>query len=240
MLYLVPTPIGNLEDITMRALSTLKSVDVILAEDTRVTGKLLSRYEIKSKLQSFHTHNEHHKLGQIIERLANGENMALVSDAGSPGISDPGFLLTREAIANGIELTCLPGPTAVIPALVMSGIPCDKFYFEGFIPQKKGKQTTINFLLTMPCTTVFYESPHRILKSVKMIADLGGADRQICVSREISKMYEENIRGTVTEVIALLEQKTSIKGEIVVVMDGNKDELNEKKVKEKNKFLNTK
>ena len=191
MLYLVPTPIGNLEDITLRAIRILKEVDLILAEDTRVTRKLCEKFEINTPLESFHTHNEHQKLTSIADKLENGIEIALVTDAGTPGISDPGYLLAREAIRREVELTCLPGPTAVIPAMVMSGIPCDKFFFEGFLPHKKGKQSRIDFLLNLDTAFVLYESPHRIVKTLHKILERAGEDRPCCVIREISKIHEE-------------------------------------------------
>ena len=191
MLYLVPTPIGNLEDITLRAIRILKEVDLILAEDTRVTRKLCEKFEINTPLESFHTHNEHQKLTSIADKLENGIEIALVTDAGTPGISDPGYLLAREAIRREVELTCLPGPTAVIPAIVMSGIPCDKFFFEGFLPHKKGKQSRIDFLLNLDTAFVLYESPHRIIKTLHKILERAGEDRPCCVIREISKIHEE-------------------------------------------------
>ena len=218
MLYLVPTPIGNLEDITLRAIRILKEVDLILAEDTRVTRKLCEKFEINTPLESFHTHNEHQKLTSIADKLENGIEIALVTDAGTPGISDPGYLLAREAIRREVELTCLPGPTAVIPAMVMSGIPCDKFFFEGFLPHKKGKQSRIDFLLNLDTAFVLYESPHRIIKTLHKILERAGEDRPCCVIREISKIHEEQIRGSITEVIADLEKRNSIKGEIVIII----------------------
>lgn len=220
MLYLVPTPIGNLEDMTFRAVRILQEVAVILAEDTRVSGKLLKHYEIATSMESFHAHNEHHRLESVIDRLQAGQDMALISDAGTPGISDPGFLLVRAAIKQGIELTCLPGASAILPAVVMSGLPCDKFYYEGFLPQKKGKQTRIEYLLTLQSPFVLYESPHRVLKTLQKIVELGGKNRTVSVAREISKLHEENIRGSIEEVIIELETRTAIKGEIVIVVDG--------------------
>jgi len=220
MLYLVPTPIGNLEDITMRALNVLKSVTLILAEDTRVTKRLLNKYEIETQLSSFHSHNEHKRLESIIAQLKDGQDIALVSDAGTPGISDPGYLLVREAAAVSIEMTCLPGPTALVPAVVMSGLPCDKFHYEGFLPQKKGRMTRLKYLLSIPHTFVIYESPHRTIKALKQIAEMSSFDRRISVSREISKMYEENLRGLNSELIKELEKRQSIKGEIVIVVEG--------------------
>jgi len=220
MLYLVPTPIGNLEDITFRAINVLKSVSTILAEDTRTSKKLLDRYEIDTRLESFHAHNEHKRLEGIVTRLEGGEDIALISDAGTPGISDPGFLLARAAAEKGIPLTCLPGPTALIPAIVMSGMPCDRFHYEGFLPQKKGKLTRLKYLLSLPNPFVLYESPFRIIKTLKRIQELEEVDRKICVCREISKVHEEAIRGTLSSVIAELESRPSVKGEIVLVVDG--------------------
>lgn len=220
MLYLVPTPIGNLEDITIRALNVLKSVSLILAEDTRVTKRLLNKYEIETPLTAFHAHNEHKRLEGIIEQLQDGQDIALVSDAGTPGISDPGYLLVREAVAQSIEMTCLPGAAALIPAVVMSGLPCDKFHYEGFLPQKKGRMTRLKYLLSIPHTFVIYESPHRVLKALKQIAELSEFDRKISISREISKMYEENIRGLNSELIVEIESRKSVKGEIVMVVEG--------------------
>ncbi len=224
MLYLVPTPIGNLEDITLRAIRVLREVDLILAEDTRVTKRLLSKYDINTALSAFHSHNEHKRVDKIVEELSGGKNIALVSDAGSPGISDPGFLLTRAAVAAGVEMTSLPGPTALIPAIVMSGIPCDRFHFEGFLPQKKGKLTRIKYLLGLDNPFILYESPHRVIKTLMRIrevhTDLGhDTDIRACVVREISKIHEECIRGSIDEVILALEAKPSVKGEIVIVVD---------------------
>ncbi len=220
MLYLVPTPIGNLEDITMRALNVLRNVSLILAEDTRVTKRLLNKYEIGTPLSAFHAHNEHKRLESIVAQLHEGQDIALVSDAGTPGISDPGYLLVREAVASSIELTCLPGATALIPAVVMSGLPCDKFHYEGFLPQKKGRMTRLKYLLSIPHTFVIYESPHRVLKALKQIAELSEFDRKISISREISKMFEENIRGLNSELIVEIESRKSVKGEIVMVVEG--------------------
>jgi len=220
MLYLVPTPIGNLEDITMRAIRILKEANFILAEDTRVTKRLLDKYEITTKLHSFHAHNEHKKLDKIIAELKSGVDVAMVSDAGTPGISDPGFLLVRECVKEDIPLTCLPGPTALIPALVMSGLPCDKFYFEGFLPQKKGKQSRLQFLLDLDCTFMMYESPFRVIKTLEMIQKLSETERQVCVSREVSKMYEENVRGTISDVLSDFKERQSVKGEFVIIVSG--------------------
>jgi 16S rRNA (cytidine1402-2'-O)-methyltransferase len=218
-LYLVPTPIGNLKDITFRAIEVLKSVDVILAEDTRTTGKLLKHYEIQRPLQSYHIFNEHKTVEKLIERLKKGEVMALVSDAGTPGISDPGFLLVRAAKDSGIEVNCLPGPTAFVPALVNSGLPNDRFTFEGFLPHKKGRKTRIESLLEESRTMIFYESPHRLMKTLEQFADAFGKDRVASVSRELTKIYEENVRGTLEELIKYY-QENPIKGEIVIVVQG--------------------
>lgn len=218
-LIVVPTPIGNLEDITLRAIKVLSEADLILAEDTRKSGMLLKHLELSKPLQSYHAHNEHRVLQRIIERMKNGEKVALVSDAGTPAISDPGFLLVREAIANGIEVSCLPGPTAFVPALVNSGLPCDKFIFEGFLPHKKGRQTRLELLKTEERTIVFYESPHRLVKTLQQFVDFFGENRQACVCRELSKVFEESVRGTLSEILANFAQRT-IKGEIVIVVAG--------------------
>ncbi len=217
-LYLIPTPIGNLEDITLRSIRILKEVSLILAEDTRTTGKLLKHYEIKNRLQAFHIHNEHHVLASIVERIAAGEEMALVSDAGTPAISDPGFLLVRECLKNNIEVESLPGATAFVPALVQSGFPTDRFFFEGFLPHKKGRQTRLKELAAMPYTIIFYESPHRLLKTLEQFSEFFGSETQVSVSRELTKMHEENVRGSVTEVTAYFKNKPAIKGEIVIVV----------------------
>jgi 16S rRNA (cytidine1402-2'-O)-methyltransferase len=218
-LYLVPTPIGNLEDITLRAINVLKSVDVVLAEDTRTSGNLLKHLGISKPMQSYHIHNEHQTVQKIIARILKGENMALVSDAGTPAVSDPGFLLVRECLKNGVEVECLPGPTAFVPALVNSGLPSDRFTFEGFLPHKKGRQTRLTELKEEERTMIFYESPHRLLKSLEQFAEYFGGDRQASVSRELTKMFEETVRGTLTEIIAYFTEKT-IKGEIVIVVAG--------------------
>ncbi len=223
MLYLVPTPIGNLEDFTFRAVRILNEVSTVLAEDTRTSKRLLDKYEISTRLESFHAHNEHKKIEALISRLESGEDMALISDAGTPGISDPGFLIVRAAIEADVELTCLPGPTALIPAVVMSGLPCDRFHYEGFLPQKKGKLTRLNYLLSLPNPFIIYESPYRVVKSLKKMSELMEEDRKVSVSREISKLHEETLRGTISEVIAELEKRPSIKGEIVIVVDGKSD-----------------
>ena len=218
-LYIVPTPIGNLEDITLRALRILKEVNVILAEDTRTTGHLLKHFSIENKLQSHHLHNEHKMVEQVVERIKNGETIALMSDAGTPAISDPGFLLVRECIKNGIEVDCLPGATAFVPALVNSGLPCESFVFYGFLPQKKGRQTKLKELVEEKRTMIFYESPFRLVKALEEFAEYLGAERRVSVSREISKMFEETKRGTLQELIAYFSQKT-VKGEIVIVVEG--------------------
>ena len=221
-LYLVPTPIGNRADITLRALEVLKSVDVILAEDTRTSGALLTHYGISKPLQSFHIHNEHHATEKLIERMGAGEQFALVSDAGTPGIADPGFLLVRACRKAGLNVKCLPGPTALIPALVQSGFPCDRFVFEGFLPHKKGKQTTLQRLAKEDRTVVVYESPHRLMKTLEELRSHLDADRAISVSRELTKIHEETVTGTLSEVLAHFQGK-EIKGEIVIVIDGKKE-----------------
>ena len=220
-LYVIPTPIGNLEDITLRAIRLLKEVDLVLAEDTRTTKKLFSHYEINTKLSSFHMHNEHKVLSKYISRLKGGETFALVSDAGTPAISDPGFLLIRECVIEGIEVDCLPGATAFVPALVNSGLPNEKFVFEGFLPVKKGRQTRLKLLAEEERTMVFYESPHRIIKTLAQFSEYFSEERKVSVSREISKMFEETIRGTTSEVLYFFEQKKQ-KGEFVIVVEGKK------------------
>jgi 16S rRNA (cytidine1402-2'-O)-methyltransferase len=220
-LYVIPTPIGNLEDITLRAIRLLKEVDLVLAEDTRTTKKLFSHYEINTKLSSFHMHNEHKVLSKYISRLKGGETLALVSDAGTPAISDPGFLLIRECVIEDIEVDCLPGATAFVPALVNSGLPNEKFVFEGFLPVKKGRQTRLKLLAEEERTMVFYESPHRIIKTLAQFSEYFSEERKVSVSREISKMFEETIRGTTSEVLHFFEQKKP-KGEFVIVVEGNK------------------
>lgn len=220
-LYLVPTPIGNLEDITLRALNILKSVDVILAEDTRTSGKLLKHYEINKPLKSYHIFNEHKTVTNLIEKFKEGEIMALISDAGTPSISDPGFLLVRECLSNNIKIECLPGATAFIPALVKSGLPSDKFVFEGFLPHKKGRQTRLKILAEEERTIVLYESPHRLLKALDQFIEFMGEDRQASVSRELTKMHEETVNGTLVELKEHFTNGT-VKGEIVIVIDGKK------------------
>lgn len=218
-LYVVPTPVGNLEDMTLRAIRILKEADLILAEDTRTSGILLKHFEIKNALQSYHKFNEHQVLDGIIMRLKAGETIALVSDAGTPGISDPGFLVVRECVRNGIEVQCLPGATAFVPALVASGLPDERFCFEGFLPQKKGRMTRLNALAEETRTMIFYESPYRLVKTLTQFAELFGGERQVSVCREISKIHEESVRGTLTEVIAHFTQ-TEPKGEIVIILAG--------------------
>ncbi|MDE0535744.1 16S rRNA (cytidine(1402)-2'-O)-methyltransferase [Tenacibaculum sp. L6] len=220
-LYLVPTPIGNLEDITLRALKVLKEVDYILAEDTRTSGKLLKHFDIATPMQSHHMHNEHKTVETIVKRLQSGETFALISDAGTPAISDPGFLLTRACVQNNIEVECLPGATAFVPALVNSGLPNDKFVFEGFLPVKKGRQTRLQFLAEETRTMIFYESPHKLLKTLANFAEYFGEDRQLSVSRELTKLFEETKRGSVKEVLAYYTEKPA-KGEIVIVVEGKK------------------
>ncbi|MDB3968047.1 16S rRNA (cytidine(1402)-2'-O)-methyltransferase [Flavobacteriaceae bacterium] len=221
MIYLIPTPIGNLEDITLRAIRLLKEVDLILAEDTRVSIKLLKHFEIVTPLQSFHMHNEHKKVQTIVDQLKNGKTVALISDAGTPGISDPGFLLVREALKEGVEVQCLPGPTALIPALVQSGIPCDRFVFEGFLPPKKGRQTRLEQMALEIRTQVFYESPHKLLKTLEQLVSFFGANRSIAVVREISKLYESTFRGSAQEGLDFFEVHPP-KGEFVIVIEGVK------------------
>jgi 16S rRNA (cytidine1402-2'-O)-methyltransferase len=216
-LIVVPTPIGNLGDITLRALETLKEVDAIVAEDTRTTGNLLRHFEIQKPLTSFHTHNEHKVAERIAERIEAGQTLALVSDAGTPGISDPGFLLIRECLKRGIEVECLPGATAFVPALVVSGMPTDKFIFEGFLPHKKGRQKRIQSIADNEFTTVLYESPYRVLKTLEQLKETCGAERQIAICREISKMHEETFRGTLDEAIQRFEEKAP-KGEFVFIL----------------------
>ena len=218
-LYIVPTPVGNLEDITLRALRILKEVALVLVEDTRTTAFLFKKHGIITRLQSHHAFNEHHTVAAAADRIEMGENLALVSDAGTPAISDPGFLLVRTCIERGIDVECLPGATAFVPALVNSGLPCERFCFEGFLPHKKGRQTRIEHLRNEERTMIFYESPYRLLKTLSQLADVFGAERRACVSRELTKIYEENRRGTLKELIAHYTQ-TGVKGEIVLVVEG--------------------
>lgn len=218
-LYIVPTPIGNLGDMTYRAVEVLKAADLILAEDTRTSGKLLKHFEITTQMQSHHMHNEHKTVKAIVSRIERGESVALISDAGTPAISDPGFLLTRACIEAGLEIECLPGATAFVPALVNSGLPNDKFVFEGFLPVKKGRQTRLLLLAEETRTMIFYESPHKLLKTLQHFVEYFGAERKVSVSRELTKLYEETIRGTAEEVLAHFEKKAP-KGEIVIVVAG--------------------
>lgn len=230
MLYIVPTPIGNLEDITLRALRILKEVDLVLAEDTRNTKKLFTHYQIETPLRSHHAHNEHYTTERILEEIKNGKSIALVSDAGTPAISDPGFLLVRAAVEAMVQVECLPGATAIIPALVGSGLPCDKFHFEGFLPHKKGRQTRLKYLAELPHTFALYESPHRLQKCLEQLSEYCSENRQAVVCREITKLHEEFARGTLEELIAAVESKTLLsKGEIVIVVAGKEKEKNKKK-----------
>ncbi len=222
ILYIVPTPVGNMEDITLRAIRILKEADLILAEDTRTSGILLKHYDIKNHLMSHHKFNEHGTAAGIVERLKGGQTIALISDAGTPGISDPGFYLIREAIAAGIEVQTLPGATAFVPALVSSGLPDERFCFEGFLPQKKGRKTRLEGLADEERTMIFYESPYRVLKTLEQFVEFFGADRQVSCCREISKIHEESVRGTLEEVIAHFKEKEP-KGEFVIVLAGKKD-----------------
>ena len=217
MLYIVPTPVGNLEDITLRALRVLKEADLILAEDTRTSSVLLKHYDIHRPMQSYHKFNEHKAVAALVERLLGGETMALVSDAGTPGISDPGFLLARECVKSGVEVQCLPGATAFVPALVTSGLPCDKFVFEGFLPQKKGRQTRLQLLAREERTIVIYESPYRVLKTLEQLREVMGENRPVAVCREISKVHEQVVRGSLSEAIAHFTANEP-RGEFVIVV----------------------
>ncbi len=226
-LYIVPTPVGNLEDITFRAIRLLKEVSLILAEDTRTTGILLKHFDIQNKMQSYHKFNEHKAVAHIVDRINAGEDMALVSDAGTPGISDPGFLVVRECVSAGIQVECLPGATAFVPALVASGIPCDRFCFEGFLPQKKGRMTRLKILADENKTIVFYESPHRVLKTLTQLAEYMGEDRYAATCREISKKYEEILRGSLKELI-LHYTMNEPRGEFVIVLSGKEERSKER------------
>ncbi len=221
ILYIVPTPIGNLEDITLRAIRILKEVDLIIAEDTRQSLKLLNHFEIKKTIQSYHMHNEHKVLQRYVDEILGGKNIALVSDAGTPAISDPGFLLVRECLKNNIKVDCLPGATAFVPALVKSGLPADSFCFEGFLPEKKGRQTMLKKLCEEERTIILYESPHRLLKTLKQFIEYFGSERLISVSRELTKTFEETVNGTIQEVLTHFENNI-VKGEFVIVIDGKK------------------
>ena len=217
-LYLVPTPIGNLEDITIRAIRILKEVDIILAEDTRTSGNLLRHYEIDKKVLPHHQFNEHKTLESVVERLSGGQSVALITDAGTPGISDPGFLLVRACVQAGIDVECLPGATAFVPALVNSGFPCDRFYFEGFLPHKKGRQTKLKELAALDQTFILYESPFRLVKTLEQLGEYLGNERRACVSRELTKVFQENRRGTLAELAAWYRVHAP-KGEIVIVVE---------------------
>jgi 16S rRNA (cytidine1402-2'-O)-methyltransferase len=218
-LYIVPTPIGNLDDITLRAIKTLQMVDFVIAEDTRTSGNLMRHLQIHKPMQAFHLNNEHKSVLQIVSKIQSGQIAALVSDAGTPAISDPGFLLVRACVDNNVPVECLPGATALIPAVVNSALPCDRFIFEGFLPQKKGRQTRLNEVATYTKSFVLYESPHRLVKALAQLIEVCGANRRACVSRELSKMFEENYRGTLQECYNHFNAKT-VKGEIVIVIEG--------------------
>ena len=235
ILYLVPTPVGNLEDITLRALRILKEVDLVLAEDTRTSGMLLKHFDIQNRLMSHHKFNEHQTADAFAARMAAGETMALVSDAGTPGISDPGFMLVRACVERGVTVQCLPGPTAFVPALVASGLPCERFAFEGFLPQKKGRASRIEALRTEQRTMIFYESPYRMVKTLGQLAEAFGPDRRCSACREISKLHEESVRGTLAEVQAHFEQ-TEPRGEFVLVVEGCEPPKKEKKQSKYKKF----
>lgn len=228
-LYVVPTPVGNLEDMTFRAIRILKEADLILAEDTRTSGILLKHFEIKNAMQSHHKFNEHQTVESVVSRIKGGQTIALISDAGTPGISDPGFLVVRECVRNGIEVECLPGATAFVPALVASGLPCEKFCFEGFLPQKKGRATRLKVLQEESRTMIFYESPYRLLKTLTQFAEYFGTDRNASVSREISKVHEESVRGTLIELVAHFTE-TEPRGEIVIVLAGKNDKKTEEEL----------
>ncbi len=232
MLYIVPTPVGNLEDITLRALRVLKEVDLILAEDTRTSKKLLQHYDINTPLRSHHAHNENKAAEALVEQLQGGLTMALISDAGTPGISDPGYSLIKACVTASVKIECLPGATAIIPALVASGLPCNRFYFEGFLPHKKGRQTRLNVLAELACTFALYESPHRLEKCISQLISVCGAQRKAVVCRELSKMYEEYYRGSLLDIQqALLNNQLKSKGEIVVVVEAKPKEKKQKKYK---------
>ncbi len=219
-LYIIPTPIGNLEDMTHRAIRILKEVDLILAEDTRNSAKLLKHYQIETRMQSFHQYNEHKTLQGIVSRIASGEKIALISDAGTPGISDPGFILVRECVRNGLDVECLPGPTALVPALINSGLASDRFFFEGFLPHKKGRKSRLEILAQFPHTLVFYESPFRLVKTLEQFVEYFGSDRKASVSRELTKIHEENKRGSLLELLEYFRIK-KVQGEIVIIV-GNR------------------
>lgn len=221
MLHVVPTPIGNLEDITLRAIRILKEADLVLAEDTRTTKVLFQKHGIETPLRAFHAHNEHGVTQGIVAQLQTGARMALVSDAGTPGISDPGFLLIRACVQGGVQVECLPGATAFVPALVASGLPCDRFHYEGFLPHKKGRQTRLKYLATLPNTFVLYESPHRLLRCIEELMAVCGPERRACVARELSKLHEELHRGSLDELRAYFSDASKVRGEIAIVVAGN-------------------
>ena len=220
MLHIVPTPIGNLEDITLRAIRILKEADLVLAEDTRTTKVLFQKHGIETPLRAFHAHNEHGVTQGIVAQLQTGARMALVSDAGTPGISDPGFLLIRACVQAGVQVECLPGATAFVPALVASGLPCDRFHYEGFLPHKKGRQTRLKYLAALPNTFVLYESPHRLLRCIEELIAVCGPERRACVARELSKLHEEMHRGSLDELRVYFSDATKVRGEIAVVVEG--------------------
>jgi len=222
MLHLIPTPIGNLEDMTLRAIRLLGEVDVVLAEDTRTSRKLMQHYEIDTPLRAYHAHNEHAITDKLVEELQGGTRIALISDAGMPGISDPGFLLVRACVQAGVKVECLPGASAILPALVASGLPCDKFFFEGFLPHKKGRKTRLEYLSELPVTFVLYESPYRLVKCLKQLIEHCGAERQACVARELTKMHEEVRTDSLQGLLEYYEPQAKVKGEIVVVIDGKR------------------
>ncbi len=236
MLYIVPTPIGNLDDMTFRAINTLKKVSLILAEDTRTSGKLMKHFDIETNMRSFHAFNEHKVLEGYVDQLLQGGDVALISDAGTPGISDPGFLLIRACVEARVKVVCLPGATAFVPALVTSGLPCDKFFFEGFLPHKKGRQTRLTYLSELNYTFILYESPHRLVKCLKELADKCGSDRKASVCREISKLHEESNTKSLGDLVIDYESRSSVKGEIVIVVSGK--DLQGKVPKEKNQSTN--
>ncbi|MBL7792379.1 MAG: 16S rRNA (cytidine(1402)-2'-O)-methyltransferase [Saprospiraceae bacterium] len=220
MLYLVPTPIGNLEDMTLRAIRILKEVDLVLAEDTRTSKRLLTHYGIATPLRSYHAHNEHATVTSLAAQLQGGANMALVTDAGTPGISDPGFLLVRACVQSGVRVECLPGATAFVPALAASGLPCDRFHFEGFLPHKKGRQTRLLYLAALPNTFVLYESPNRLVKCLEQLIEYCGPERPACVARELSKLHEDLRTDTLEAILKYYRQKDAVKGEVVIVVGG--------------------
>jgi 16S rRNA (cytidine1402-2'-O)-methyltransferase len=229
MLYLVPTPIGNLEDMTLRGIRTLKEVDLVLAEDTRTSRRLLDHFGIETPLRAFHAHNEHAAVNGVIKELQAGKKLALISDAGTPGISDPGFLLVRACVREGLEVECLPGASALVPALVQSGLPCDRFHFEGFLPHKKGRQTRLKYLAKLEHTFALYESPHRLIKCLEQLIEFCGPERPVCVQRELSKLHQESHRGTLSEVLAFFQSRADkVRGEIVIVVapGGPEGEIN--------------